>query len=71
VFGGRDASLTSQTRRILAIAPDGSVHTAGLLPRPLSDLAAVALGRRVVLAGGRDNGGRVQDTILMMSVTAP
>jgi hypothetical protein len=69
VLGGRDASPTSQTRRILAIGPDGSIHTAGLLPRPLSDLAAVALGSRVLLAGGRDNGGRVQDAILTVTVT--
>jgi N-acetylneuraminic acid mutarotase len=68
VFGGREASAGSQTRRILAIAPDGKVHTVGALPRPLSDLAAVALAGHVVLAGGRDNGGRVQDAILTMSV---
>ncbi len=69
VLGGREASPTSQTRRILAIAPDGSTQTVGLLPRPLSDLAAVALGSRVLLAGGRDNGGRVQDAILTVTVT--
>jgi hypothetical protein len=70
VFGGRDASPTSQTRRILAIASDGSVRVVGLLPRPLSDLAAVALGDRVVLAGGRDNAGRVQDAILTASLSS-
>ena len=68
MFGGREASAGSQTRRILAIAPDGSIRTAGLLPRPLSDLAAVALGGRIVLAGGRDSGGRVQDAILTVSL---
>ena len=68
VFGGRDASATSQTRRILAINPGGKVHTVGALPLPLSDLAAVVLGRHVVLAGGRDSSGRVQNAILTMSV---
>jgi hypothetical protein len=68
VFGGRSASPGGQTRRILAIAPDGSVSEAGLLPRALSDMAAVALSGRVILAGGRDSSGSLQDTILTASL---
>lgn len=68
VFGGREASATSQTRQILAIEPDGSIRRVGELPRALSDMAAVKLGERIVLAGGRDPAGRVQDTILTMTL---
>lgn len=64
VFGGREASPTSQTRRILAIEPDGEVRGAGLLPKAMSDLAAVALGERIVLIGGRDGTGATQSAIL-------
>lgn|GEM_PF-7082245 len=67
LFGGREASPTSQTRRILAIGADGKIRTVGLLPRASSDLAAVALGGRVIVAGGRDGEGHVQDTILTVT----
>jgi N-acetylneuraminic acid mutarotase len=64
VFGGREASPTSQTRRVLAIDAAGHVHGAGQLPRAISDLAAVTLGESIVLAGGRDSAGRPQAAIL-------
>jgi N-acetylneuraminic acid mutarotase len=67
LVGGREASPTSQTRRILAIGADGKIRTVGLLPRASSDLAAVALGRRAIVAGGRDGEGHVQDTILTVT----
>lgn len=67
VFGGREASPTSQTRRILAIEPDGVIRGVGELPRALSDMAAVKLAGRIVLAGGRDASGHVQDSILSMT----
>ena len=46
------------------------IHTVGSLSRPLSDLAAVALGGHIVLAGGRDSSGRVQDAILRVTATS-
>jgi hypothetical protein len=40
------------------------VHVVGHLPEPLSDLVAVALGQRVVLAGGRSSAGHPHSAIL-------
>jgi hypothetical protein len=68
LFGGRGASASSQTRQILAVEPDGSIRRVGELPLALSDIAAVKLGERIVLAGGRDSAGHVQDAILTMTV---
>ena len=68
VFGGRRSSSASQTRQILAISPDGTVRQVGVLPRALSDLAAVALGGHVVLAGGRDGSGHVSDALLTITI---
>jgi hypothetical protein len=64
VFGGRSAAADGQTRRILKVGPDGSVREVGLLPHALSDMAAVALGGKIVLAGGRDSSGTAQNAIL-------
>jgi hypothetical protein len=70
VFGGRSAALNGQTRRILAISPSGAVASAGVLPQALSDLAAVAIGGHILLAGGRDRGEHVHDGILTASLRA-
>jgi hypothetical protein len=67
VLGGRGAAPDSQTRRILAISPSGAVSVAGALPRALSDLAAATVGKDVLIAGGRDRAGHVQDAILAVS----
>jgi hypothetical protein len=62
VIGGRGASPSSQTRDVLGISPTGAVSVVGTLPRALSDMVAVQSGEAVVLAGGRDNTGRVQSS---------
>jgi N-acetylneuraminic acid mutarotase len=56
-------------RSILAIGPGGTVRKVGELPRALSDMAAIALEKRVVLVGGRDASGRVQDSILSVAAS--
>jgi hypothetical protein len=40
------------------------VWRAGALPQALSDLSAVTLGSRIVVAGGRDRAGRVHRELL-------
>ena len=58
VVGGRGAVVGTATARIVAIDPrTRRVRAAGSLTAPRSDLAAVALGDRILLAGGRDQGG--------------
>jgi hypothetical protein len=68
VLGGREAQANSQTRTMLAITPDGTLGVAGMLPLALSDLSAVTVGERIVIAGGRDAGGRVHDAILTITL---
>ena len=54
MIGGRGATLDTPTARIVAVDPrTGRIHRAGVLSAPRSDLAAVALGDRILLAGGR------------------
>ena len=60
VIGGRGAAVGTPTARIVAIDPrTRRIRAAGLLRSPRSDLAAVSLGDRILLAGGRGNGGTV------------
>jgi hypothetical protein len=67
VIGGRESAPNSQTPQILAISPNGAVTTAGALPRPLSDVSAVALGPHILLAGGRDATGNVDGAVMTLS----
>ena len=48
--------------------PERSREHRGRVARALSDLAAVALGEHILVAGGRDQAGRVSDAILTLSV---
>ena len=58
VVGGRGALLTSQTARIVEVDPTtGRVRVAGSLASPRSDLAAVTVGGRILLFGGREPSG--------------
>jgi DNA-binding beta-propeller fold protein YncE len=60
VIGGRGALVGTPTDRIVAI--DSATHkisTAGLLDRPLSDLAAVADADGIVLYGGHGTSGAI------------
>jgi YVTN family beta-propeller protein len=58
VVGGRGAALDSPTAEIVAIDPQsGRVRVTGRLIAPRSDLAAVSLGRRILLVGGHGRAG--------------
>jgi YVTN family beta-propeller protein len=58
VIGGRGANVGSVTNRIVAIDPlSRRIRPAGALASPRSDLAAVSLGRTILLAGGRGANG--------------
>jgi hypothetical protein len=58
VVGGRGAALDSPTAQIVAINPAADrVRVAGRLIAPRSDLAAVSLGRRILLAAGHGPSG--------------
>ena len=58
IIGGRGAALDTPTARIVAVDPlSGRVHAAGKLATPRSDLAAIGLGSRILLAGGRGPAG--------------
>ncbi|HEY6963209.1 MAG TPA: hypothetical protein VI408_15085 [Gaiellaceae bacterium] len=57
VIGGRSATIDQQTARITSIDPvTRRIRSAGTLASPRSDLAAVAIGSRILLAGGRGGG---------------
>ena len=58
VIGGRGASSTSQTARIVEIDPStGRARAAGSLRSPRSDLAAATVGGRILLFGGHEPAG--------------
>ena len=58
--GGRGSAPGTQTAAIVAVDPaSGSSLRVGRLPQPLSDAAAVVLGRRVWVAGGLSASGPV------------
>ena len=60
VIGGRGSVVGTPTDRIVAIdLPRGRVRPGGRLSAPLSDLAAVQLAGRIVVAGGRSASGTV------------
>ena len=53
VIGGRGAALDSPTTRVVAIdLTSGRIGSAGVLVSSRSDLAAVRVGGRILLAGG-------------------
>jgi YVTN family beta-propeller protein len=58
VIGGRGAATGTPTDQIVAInVVTKRILDGGTLPTPLSDLAAVTIGRNVLVAGGRDLSG--------------
>ena len=58
VIGGRGSTLGTPTARIVAVVPGKRpIRAAGALASPRSDLTAVALGNRILLAGGRGRQG--------------
>jgi YVTN family beta-propeller protein len=62
VIGGRGAALGSLTRRIVAIdTARRRILPAGSLAAARSDLAAIGLRTRILLAGGRTAAGAVDD----------
>jgi hypothetical protein len=64
VIGGRAGASGRQTDAIQALTLGRRrVWQAGRLPIALSDSAAVASGRGILLAGGRDAGGRTRDEV--------
>jgi YVTN family beta-propeller protein len=65
VVGGRGAALGTPTRRIVAVVGN-RIRSAGSLPTPLSDLAAVSTGSGLLLAGGR-----ATSTVAALTVLRP
>ncbi len=60
VIGGRGATIGTPTSAIIAVdSIKGHPHVAGHLSEPLSDLAAVRIGDRILVAGGRGRNGTV------------
>ena len=63
VIGGRSAVVATPTAAIVAVdLVHHRLRPSGHLREPLSDLAAVGTGDRIIVAGGRGRGGTV-DTI--------
>ena len=70
VLGGRGATTGTPRATIVAIyVARRTSHAVGRLPEPLSDLAAVGLGDRIVVAGGRARGGTVAAVTAVRRVT--
>ena len=68
VIGGRGATLGSPTAAIFAVdLAHRRLRPAGHLAQPLSDLAAVGLGDRILLAGGRGSHGTVSSVTVLRS----
>jgi DNA-binding beta-propeller fold protein YncE len=68
VIGGRSATLDTPTTRIVSVdVRRKRVRPAGSLASPRSDLAAVTVGSRILLAGGHGPGGTENG----LSVLAP
>jgi YVTN family beta-propeller protein len=68
VIGGRGANLDTPTGRIVGIDPQARrTWAAGSLGTPRSDLAAISLGPRILLAGGHGAG----TTLSTLSTLAP
>lgn len=70
VIGGRGDTLDSASPAIWSVdAATGKVRAAGRLPAAFSDLGAAGGPQGILLAGGRDAGGRVSDQILRAEAT--
>jgi DNA-binding beta-propeller fold protein YncE len=71
VIGGRGATTGSVVDSIVSVDPrTHAVRTAGTLVFARSDLAAVSLGTRILLAGGRDGNGAVANLSELVPSTA-
>jgi YVTN family beta-propeller protein len=72
VIGGRSATLDTPTSRIVAVDPTRrKVVSAGSLASPRSDLAAVSLGSKILLAGGRGPDGTESGLSILAPDTRP
>ncbi len=72
VIGGRGATPGTPTRRIFAVAVGSRrIRLAGRLATPVSDLAAVSLDGRILLAGGRGRQGPVEQLSELVPKRAP
>jgi hypothetical protein len=67
VIGGRAGREGTQHSSILAVSASGTVTVAGRLSEGLSDVAAAALGGRVIVAGGVDRRGRLHSEVLRVT----
>jgi hypothetical protein len=66
VIGGRGDALDSASATVWSVdSSNGRVQRSGRLPVALSDLGATSERQGVVVVGGRDAAGRVQDEILV------
>jgi YVTN family beta-propeller protein len=71
LIGGRGSVSGTPKAAIVAIdVVHRSIRVAGRLPEPLSDLAAVGLGDRILVAGGRGRQGTVASVRLIRPVLA-
>jgi DNA-binding beta-propeller fold protein YncE len=71
VIGGRGASKGSVVDSIVSIdLRTHTIHAAGALAFARSDLAAVSLGTRILLAGGRDSNGAVANLSELVPATS-
>jgi DNA-binding beta-propeller fold protein YncE len=74
VFGGRATGFDAFRATIVAVnTRSGRIRVAGALRVPTSDLTAVTLGRRILLAGGRTDAGTVATVseLLQRTVVVP
>jgi N-acetylneuraminic acid mutarotase len=68
LFGGRTDAGTTR-RSIWAVdTRSGRVKSAGRLPGALSDAAAITVGDRILLVGGRTAAGRVSDRVVELAL---
>jgi YVTN family beta-propeller protein len=71
VLGGRGASVSSASSRIVAVdVASRRVRAAGRLPWARSDAAAVTVGGRILVAGGHDAAG-THDSLVTLAPRTP
>jgi hypothetical protein len=63
VIGGRGATAGSQTYDVVGVGMDGTAVGAGLLPFPLSDATAIAVGDGILVVGGLTPHGLASDVL--------
>jgi YVTN family beta-propeller protein len=71
VVGGRGATLGSVVDSIVSVdVRTGAIRSAGTLAFARSDLAAVSLGTRILVAGGHDGSGALANVSELVPATA-